>query len=133
MAQTFDINMTEVIGFTNKLGKLHKSALPLAIRSTLNDASFETKKVIPLFFAKQFTVRKKNFIRSHTGVNKSKNTFNVNQMVAKVGLIKGRSDSGDDLIKQEYGGTIQNRDFIPFKDARVGKNERKIISLEKQL
>lgn len=124
----FDINQEAVIQYTKKLGKLHKSDLPLAIRSTLNDTAFEAYRKIPLFFNKNFTVRKKTFLRSHTSVVKSKNTFKVSQMVAQTGVIKGKSKAGDNLLQQEYGGTIADSEFIPLKTARIGKNERKLIS-----
>jgi hypothetical protein len=127
MAQTFDINMTEVIGFTNKLSKLHKSALPLAIRSTLNDAAFEAKKVLPLVWDKNFTVRKMSFIKSHARVNKSPNTFNIKSMVSEIGILKGKSKAGNRLAFQEVGGIIESH-FMPRDVARDGSTRSGKIS-----
>ena len=128
MAATFNINQEELIKFTKKLGKLHRSALPVAVRQTLNDVAFEAKKEVPKIFGNKFTVRKKTFIKAHTSVIKSKNTFDLKKMVTQIGVIKGKSKAGDNLEQQERGGTIKNRDFIPLASARVGKSENKLIS-----
>jgi len=78
MLNTFNINTDKVVSLTNKLEKLHKSAMPVAVRMTLNDAAFDMKQIqIGRQFKGQFTIRKKNFIRSHTVAVKSKNTFRI--------------------------------------------------------
>ena len=126
---SFEINKSELVRYTNTLEKLHKSALPIAVRSTLNDAAFEMKKTeIEKSFQSNFTTRKKNFIKSHTLARKSKNTFNINQMVAKTGVIEGKSQAGDNLEVQESGGRITNRENIPLDTARTGKNNAKLVS-----
>jgi len=126
---SFDVNTDEVIRLSNRLEKLHRSALPIAVRGTLNDAAFEAKqKHVEKTFDKQFTIRKSNFIRSHTIVNKSINTFNINQMVSEMGVIKGKSSAGDELDKQEFGGTVSNRSFIPMDTARASKSHTKLVS-----
>jgi len=126
--KAFNINQDEIIKFTKRLDKLHKSDLPLAIRSTLNDTAFEAKRIIPIIFDKNFTVRKKTFIKSHTSASRSKNTFNVNQMYSSVGIIMGKSEAGNELEKQERGGVIRDRDFIPLDSARISKSEKKLVS-----
>jgi hypothetical protein len=108
---------------------MHKSALPVSVRGALNDAAFNAKtKFIPREFDENFTQRKKNFISSHTAFNRSPNTFNINKMVSEAGVIKGKSEAGDNLEKQEFGGTIKNREYIPMDAARVGKNKTKLVS-----
>ena len=42
------LDADEVIKLTVKLDKLHRSALPSAVRNTLNNAAFQTKKEIPI-------------------------------------------------------------------------------------
>jgi hypothetical protein len=124
-----NINTNALVELTNKLEKLHKSAMPVAIRSTLNDAAFDMKqKTGPQEFDANFTIRKKNFFKSHTAVNKSPNTFKLKQMKAEFGIIKGKSEAGDNLEKQEFGGVIKNRSYIPLKEARTGKNPKKVLS-----
>lgn len=126
---TFNINNDDVVELTNRLEKTHKSAMPVAVRGALNDAAFDMKKNrLEKVFQAKFTIRKKTFIRAHTVANKSKNTFNINEMKSEVGVIKGKSDSGDELINQEMGGTIGNRTSIAMDPARVGKNKTKAIS-----
>lgn len=127
-AAAFNINQEAVIQYTHKLSKLHKSDLPLAVRGALNDVAFEAKKKVPKFFESEFIVRKKTFLRSHTGVIKCPNTFDLKQMVSQFGIIKGKSNAGDNLVHQEYGGIIADSEFIPMKPARIGGNERKLVS-----
>ena len=128
MGNTLNVNNNDVIALTNKLEKLHKSAFPVAIRSTLNDVAIISKsEIVEKEFDQQFVVRKKNFIKSHTWVNKSPNTFNVNQMVSEMGVLKGKSQAGDELITQEFGGTVKKRDYIPTPKARVSKSPTKLI------
>lgn len=129
MEQAFNIDLSEIVKLTNKLEKLHRSALPIAIRSTLNDAAFDAKQIQVINTSKeQFTIRKKTFIKSHTTANKCKNTFDIRQMESSMGVIKGKSDSGDKLKIQELGGKISNRDAIPTNEARVGRNANKLVS-----
>jgi hypothetical protein len=129
MAKAFNVNNIEVVELTNKLEKLHRSAMPVAVRGTLNDAAFDMKQnqVAPIF-EKKFIIRKPSFIKSHTAVKKSKNTFQINQMVAECGIIKGKSQAGDELEVQEFGGTIKKREFIPMDTARTSKNPKKLVS-----
>lgn len=128
MPNTFNIDNHEVIEFTNKLEKLHRSAMPVAVRQTLNDVAFIAKNEVNKTFAGQFTERKKKFITSHTAVNKSINTFNIKQMSSSMGVIKGKSDAGDELQVHERGGTLKDRSAIATKDVRVGKSETKLVS-----
>lgn len=130
----FDINTDEIVGLANRLEKLHKSALPVAVRQTLNDAAFEAKqKHLPRVFESAFIARKKTFITSHSSVNKSSNTFNISQMASEMGIIKGKSDAGDEMDKQEFGGAIQDRTFIPMDESRVSGNKTKLISRKNYL
>lgn len=127
--QSFNINTDALVGLTNKLEQLHESAMPIAVRGTLNDAAFDMKQVTaPREFNDNFTIRKKTFFRSHTRVNKSKNTFDIDSMESSFGVIAGKSKSGDELEKQEHGGIVANRTYIPFKEARIGKTNSKLVS-----
>jgi hypothetical protein len=129
MSLQLNINSDKLVSLANKLEKTHKSALPVAVRQSLNDAAFEAKKKhVRKTFDKQFIVRKKGFIGSHTRVNKSKNTFNVNEMQSEMGVIKGKSEAGDELKYQELGGTIKDRDYIPLPGARVSQSQAKTVS-----
>jgi hypothetical protein len=129
MPKQFNINTSEVVAFTNRLEKMHRSALPVSVRGALNDAAFDMKQnQIGRTFDSQFIVRKKTFIRAHTAVNKSKNTFKLSEMQSEAGVIKGKSKAGDQLEIQEIGGIIGNREYIPMDTARIGKNKKKLVS-----
>lgn len=129
-----NVNSNNLVRLTDKLEKLGRSNLPLAVRSTLNDAAFDmkTKKIQPIFNQK-FTTRKKNFIRSHTAFNKSPNTFNLAAMNSHAGIIRGKSNSGDELVNQEFSGTIKNREYIATEQARIGKSKIRTLSRKNRL
>lgn len=124
---TLNINTNEIVKFTNKLEKLHKSDMPLAVRSTLNDAAFIGRKESLRQFRRNFILRKPEFIRSHNIVFKSQNTFNLRDMVSSFGIVRGKSKSGDDLVKQEFGGKLSGRD-IPMDAARVGGTRKGLVN-----
>ena len=127
--QSFNINSKEMVVLANKLEKTHRSALPIAVRGTLNDAAFDMKQnEIEKSFDDQFVVRKSTFIKSHTTVNKSPNTFDIDKMHSAAGVIKGKSSAGDLLEVQEKGGVIPKRDNIPTPQARASANPRKLVS-----
>jgi hypothetical protein len=123
----FNINDQEVVVMTNKLERIHRSALPIAIRSTLNDAAFETRKLALGNFKRQFIIRVPSFIRSHLEVHKSQNTFDITQMESECGIPQGKSIAGNQLKIQEIGGRLKNRN-VPTVQAREGEREKSLIS-----
>lgn len=121
-----NINTDALVSLTNKLEKLHRSDLPIAIRNTLTKAALLTKTESLLKVAKQ------TFINRKPGFFKAKSKFqgatglNVQQMKATVGMVDLRRNSGDHAVRnleeQEHGGTIGGRSFIPRDTAREGGN-----------
>jgi hypothetical protein len=108
-----NVNTDATVILTNKLEKLHKSAFPIAVRSTLNSAAFDMKKDTILSSAKSnFTQRKPSFFKANSRVETAKG-FDVTSMSSSVGFT-GNSQAVDDLEKQEHGGEINKRTFIPF-------------------
>lgn len=84
--QQFSVNTDATIILTAKLERLNKSAFPNAVRSTLNDASFEMKKKNIFASAKlNMTVRNPSFFRKFTGVKKATGN-NINSMYSEVGF-----------------------------------------------
>jgi hypothetical protein len=119
MAQ-FNINTDAAVVMTNKLEKLHRSALPVAIRRTLDNAAFDVKtRTLLGVTTKTFVNRKKNFFKAKSRVVKAKG-FNVSSMKSTVGFIDGDEQAVDDLEKQERGGSIKGRSFVPLNTARKG-------------
>lgn len=108
-----NVNTDAVVALTNKLEKLHRSAFPVAVRSTLNSAAFDMKKDTILKSAKDnFTQRKPSFFKANSRVETAKG-FDVKTMSSAVGFT-GDSQAVDDLEKQEHGGQIGSRDFLPY-------------------
>jgi hypothetical protein len=123
----FDINIDEVVKFTNKLEKLPNNALPAAIRGTLNDAAFMMKtKTMPKVAKAMFTERQPNFFKANSRFESAKGN-NINTLASTVGFLssglhnQATNFAVKDLEQQEQGGTIKGRSFKPLEDARRGK------------
>ncbi len=130
MANTIDINNDAVVAFTNKLEKLHRSALPVAIRSTLNSAAFDVKQnTMPKSAERKFINRSRNFFKANSRVEMAKG-FDVDKMEATVGFVtaklRGSNQAVEDLEEQEHGGFIRGRSFIPMDTARGGSKTKAV-------
>lgn len=127
-----NINSKAVVAHTNRLKKLHRSALPNAIRNTLNEAALDVKKnTMPTLAKNKFTQRQPNFFKANSKVDFAKG-YNINSMKATVGFIeqslKGSNNYAvKDLEQQEEGGSIQKKSFIPLKQARQGNSNNKLV------
>lgn len=120
-----DINTDEVVRFTATLEKLRKSALPNAIRGTLNDGAFDVKqKTMPAQAHADFIKRSPNFFKANSSVDKATG-FDVRNMRATIGFIESRLRLGGnnyavkDLEQQEHSGSLGGKSFIPLDSARV--------------
>tara|TARA_R110002051_G_scaffold162219_4_gene233744 strand:+ start:6835 stop:7578 length:744 start_codon:yes stop_codon:yes gene_type:complete len=129
-----DINSDGFVQLTNKLEKLHRSALPSAIRGTLNGLAFDVKKDTLLKSSgREFTQRKKTFFKATSKVEKA-NGFNVQSMKSKVGFPdKGNNQAIQDLEQQEHGGNIGGRKYIPIEYGRVSKSRSKGVKSRNRL
>lgn len=119
-----NINSNEVVKHTARLERIHKSALPSAIRNTLNDAVFDVKTKTMPSTASEFKKRSPNFFKANSKFEKAQG-FNVHSMKATVGFFENNLASTSnyavkDLEQQEDGGIIQKKTFIAQKKARVG-------------
>jgi hypothetical protein len=121
-----DINTNEVVAFTVKLEKLRKSALPNAIRGTLNDAAFDVKtKTMPAQTKAEFINRSPNFFKANSTVDKATG-FEINRMRSTVGFVESRlrlngsNYAVKDLEGQEHSGSLGGKSFIPLDSARAG-------------
>jgi len=108
--------------------KISRTAFPLAVRKTLSDAAFYTKKKTLLDVSQSvFTIRQKNFFKANSKAESAKG-MTVNQMYSVVGMydnklkpINGRKNYAvSELEEQETGGVIDHKTFIPMKQARKG-------------
>lgn len=138
MPRVVDVNSEEVIKFSKKLDRISKSALPRAVRSTLDTLAFDTKKKTLLEEAnKAFTQRNKAFYKRFSRVEKV-STNKINSMKSKVGMVDRsssgtREQAGVDQTQQQLGGTIKGRTFIPLDSARVGKNNKRNVRKQNRL
>jgi len=132
MAQQFvNINTDKLVKFTNKLEKMHRSDLPVAIRSTLNKAAFDMKtKTLPASALATFEKRHVGQFYKANSRFEGARGFDTNSMKSTVGFVenrlKGRTNySVQDLEQQETGGSLSPaRSFLPLKGARVGGKGR---------
>lgn len=123
----FDVNTKALIELTAKLGQLHRSALPVAVRGTLNDAAFETKQRVPQLASRKFITRNRGFFRAFSSVNRA-GGFNINTMRAEAGINPEKgSRVAEGLEAQETGGAIRGRKLIPHDKGRVSGSHRKRV------
>jgi len=120
-----NINSSEVVKHTARLERIHKSALPSAIRNTLNDAVFDVKKRTMPEKAKVFKKRSPgNFFKANSKFEKAQG-FNINSMKATVGFYENKLANAStnyavqDLEQQEDGGVIKSKTFIAQRGARM--------------
>ncbi len=132
-----NIDSSAVVVFTNKLEKMHKSSLPVAIRGALNNAAFDVKQNTMPKEAKVFTERNKTFFKSTSKVQPATG-FNIRSMKSTVGFIpsggaKEKGGATEDLKQQEDSGQIAHRAFIPLKGARVGGDWNRGVSAKMRM
>lgn len=135
MSLKINVGSDELVKYTNRLERFHKSAFPNAVRTALNSAAFDVKKNTLLESAdKEFINRSKNFFRANSRVEMAKG-WELPNMVATAGMkpLGGSNYAVDDLEQQEHGGTIKKRSFIPMKDARTGKSNRRNVKRANRL
>lgn len=127
-----NINTDAVVKHTNRLEKMHKSSLPIAIRGALNKAAFDVKKsTLQKSADKSFIKRSPNFFKAFSKVEKA-DGFDVDSMHATVGMVSqglqggGNNYAVKDLEQQEDGGKISGRSFIPTDKARGGSNSKPV-------
>lgn len=135
---TINVNSDEVIRYTERLERLHKSAFPVAVRQTLNEQAFQTKKKeLIMEFEAAFETRSKSFPKAFSKVEMATG-FDVKTMMSKVGFTDrkrgGKSEqAGRDMVQQQLGGNIGGRTFIPIDPARVSKSPQKRVKAKERL
>ena len=133
---TFNIETKGLIELTQKLESLHRSDLPVSVNQTLNWAAFDMKQNQIIRSSKRFTNRKKAFFKANSSVDKAMG-FDVSKMVARVGFANKKEGTKpqfiQDLYRQEWGGRIKGRSFIPLTNARTSKQKNKPVAKRNQL
>jgi len=131
------IDNSDVKAFTKKLEQMHRSALPGAIRGTLNAAAFDVKqKTMPVSADKHFEHRKPNFFKANSKVVVA-NGWNVDAMKATVGFTPTGTKYNNyavlELEQQEHGGIIHKRTLVPTDEAREGKTNSGEVAARSRL
>lgn len=128
-----DVNTDKLKDYTKKLKSLGKSAFPVAVRQTLNDAAFNVKlQTMPKSADKAFVNREKNFFKANSKALPAEG-MNVSTMHSDVGFfenklnIKSTNYAVKDLEEQEYGGSIDKKSFIPLNTARKSNSAGKVV------
>lgn len=114
------IDNAAMVAHAERLQRIHKSALPVVIRQTLNKAAFDTKTVTMPASADRFIHRKPTFFKANSAVEVATG-FDINTMRSIIGFMPkpgDRSHAVEDLQAQEHGGGIRNRSFIAMAQAR---------------
>lgn len=123
-----DVNTDRVIAFTDRLESISERALPMAVKQTLNQAAFDTKKQVPITAQSLFITRNKSFFRSLTFVNMVTESGDINKMKSEVGINSGRLPKvAEGLEAQETGGTIRDRNLIPMVQSRTSESNEKRV------
>lgn len=124
--------------YSIKLKGLSRSAFPLAVRQTLNNAAFDMKQNSILENSrKAFINRSANFFKVNSSVDAA-NGFSVNTMKSAVGFISNKLKGGnnfsvDDLNQQEEGGLINKKSFIPTAKARTSNSNNRLVRANARL
>lgn len=105
-----------------QLKALRKSAIPLAVRGTLNDLAFQTREVAQARIRRDFTNRSK-FTEKRVIVEKARQR-DVRKMAANVGHTE------EYMATQEFGGTVSGSGRykpIPTNEARIAKSAQQLV------
>lgn len=132
-----NIGADAVLKHTVRLERIHRSALPVAVRQSLNRAAFDVKTNTMPKEAKRFIQRSPTFFRATSKVAPAQG-FDIRTMVATVGFMpqSGIKESGsatENLEQQENAGQIEHRAFIPLAAARAGGSWRRRVVAKRTL
>ena len=130
-----DINSAALTDHVAQLEFIGRSALPVVARQTLNKAAYNVKTESMPDAAKVFTSRKGNFFKANSKVEAATG-FDVNSMRATIGFVPKPADTShavEDLEQQERGGDIDNRSFIPLKEARTSSAWNRMVKSKNRL
>lgn len=111
------------------LGKIHRSAIPSAIRGTLNRAAMDVKTVTMPSEADIFIHRKPTFFKANSRAEFAKG-FDVNTMKSTVGFTENngsQQQAVEDMKQQDEGGAIGGRSLIPLSTARQSNSYTKMV------
>lgn len=110
---SINVNSTALKNWSANLDKLGKADLPVAVRSTLNNAAFDMKqRTLPLSARNNFKDAKRpQFFRTFSGVDRARG-LDISKMRSTMGMLaKGRLSARtavEHMVQQEFGGAIDD-------------------------
>ncbi len=116
----------KLIAFSLKLTKIHRAALPNAIRFALTDSAKDVKfRTLKKQANKSFAVKKQTFFRKFSGYTPAKG-FNISKMQSVAGMIKGtpknsKSVASTEIAQQQIAGTLHHKTFMASQNQRTSK------------
>lgn len=126
----FKVDTKDIQKLTDALREINRSAYPLAVRSTLNRAAFETKKVATTETIRHTFTTRNTFIGKSVQYERSENTFSIGSMEARAGQVSDYlGKKTDQLDKQEHGQPVVakgNYTFAATPAARGGSYNKPI-------
>ena len=129
-----NINSDQFVILANKLEKIGRAELPVAVRSTLNEIAFRMKGTggargqIDKRAEQDFDYRRnKTLIKKLTGVNKAKG-LDIGNMRSEAGITSrsGLNEVAEGLADQQRGGETK-QGATPLLKARIGKSISKKV------
>lgn len=125
-----DVNNSDVIKHVNRLERVRSKSMPYAIRNTLNDIAFDTRKRQIRNTKKRFVNRQQNFFSSRINVKKAQG-LSVKTMESESGVFARNTSKKEqpvfNLKQQDQGGSLFVG-AVPTKNARGGNESKKIQS-----
>lgn len=132
-----NVNTDSLVALTNRLERIRKWELPIAVRNTLTKAARLTKtESLPKVSRQIFTIRSRSFFKAKSKF-KGAEGLSLRTMIATVGMLDVRLSDTDhavrDLEQQESGGVIKGRSFIPTDQARKGGSSSANVAARNRL
>jgi len=123
-----NVNTDAVVALTRRLEKMRKYDFPVVVRKSLNSVAFDNRnKDLPAEYQKSFIQRNKGTVRAFTRVATAQGN-SVNKMRSISGFLDKNRSFTDDIVKQEFGGSVDRSKIINTKARSGGSNSRMVAS-----
>lgn len=127
------IDTDELKKYAEALRNTGKYDLVNAVKFTLNDMARDLKmNTMPKSASVAFVNRSKNFFKANSTFTRV-NTDNIKDMKSTFGFTEHKLSLGqknhavENLEKQEEGGSITNKTFIPLDGSRISKDSNRLV------
>lgn len=135
MANVINVDSAAVRAYADRLRQMNRSALPVVVRKTLDDAAFDMKLRTMPKESDVFVHRRPTFFKANSRAEKAQG-FDINAMKSQFYFKPKQSDTShsvEDLEQQDKGGAIKGRSFIALRKARIANSWQKVTQTAKRL